>query len=281
MEYKIIGQDIVFKKHDDFDAMQILECGQIFRFKKLENGEYYVNFKDNYARVFENENGEIVIHTNNPKKAIDFFDLDRDYGKIKDVLSVHEILREPIKLGHGIRILKGDPEEIIFSFIISANNNIKRIQKIIDKLCDIGEDKGGYRAFPHSREIAKASDEFFDSLHAGYRAPYLKKTAQILMNTNLEEKSKLSTSELKKWLMTLAGVGPKVASCILLFGFGRFDVFPVDTWIEKVYRDYFYVGNKSRPEIEDYFIELFGSDMSGIVQQYLFYAIREERGVKI
>ena len=281
MEYKIVGGNIIFKKHDDFDAMQILECGQIFRFKKLDDGSYYVNFKDNFAHIFENDMGEVVIRSNDPVKTTEFFDLERDYSSIKKSLSKHEILKDPIKLGHGIRILKGDLEEIIFSFIISSNNNIKRIQKIIEKLCELGDDKGDYHAFPTARQIAEASDEFMASLHAGYRAPYLKKTAEILLNTNIEEKKNLSTAELKKWLMTLSGVGPKVASCILLFGFSRFDVFPVDTWIEKVYYEQFYAGEKTRPEIEAHFIELFGATMSGIVQQYLFYAIREEKGMKI
>ena len=276
MEYRIVKDKIILKKHEDFDIAQILECGQIFRFKKLEDGSYYVNFKDNYAKITENESGDIEIATNNVLRAVEFFDLDRDYSEIKKSLNCYDILRDPIKRGHGIRILKGDPEEIIFSFIISANNNIKRIQKIIEKLCEIGEDKGKYKAFPTAEKIASASDEFFESLHAGYRAPYLKKTAEILRDVDLEEKAKLTTPELKKWLMTLAGVGPKVASCILLFGFMRFDVFPVDTWIEKVYLNHFYAGEKTRPQMESYFIDLFGSDMSGIVQQYLFYSIREE-----
>ena len=275
MEYSINDGKIRINKSDDFEISQILECGQIFRFKKLEDGAYVVYFKDNYAKVYE-ENDSIVIETNNTTAALNFFDIFRDYSSIKKTLDSHEILKEPIKNGHGIRILKGDPEEIIFSFIISANNNIKRIQKIIDKLCELGEDRGGYRAFPSAKDIFAASDDFMKSLHAGYRAPYLKKTAEVLMNTDLKEKEKLSTPELKKWLMSLSGVGPKVASCILLFGFQRFDTFPVDTWIEKVYRKYYYVGEKTRPEMEAYFIELFGGAMSGIAQQYIFYHERQQ-----
>ena len=274
MNYRVEKNKIILEKHEDFDISQILECGQIFRFKKLDDGSYVVYFKDNYARVYDAYDN-VIIETNDVNAAVGFFDLNRDYGNIKNSLSQHKLLFDPVKYGHGIRILKGDPEEIIFSFIISANNNIKRIQKIIDKLCELGEDKGDYRSFPKAKDIMSASDDFMESLHAGYRAPYLKKTAEILINTDLEEKAKLSTPELKKWLMTLSGVGPKVASCILLFGFSRFDVFPVDTWIEKVYRKYYYAGEKSRPEIEAHFIELFGDTMSGIAQQYLFYFERQ------
>ena len=270
MKYQVKDNKIEFYKHEDFEISQILECGQIFRFKKLENGAYIVYFKDNYAKVFEHDD-KVIIETNDTAKAIEFFDLDKDYSKIKNKLSSFELLKEPIKYGHGIRILKGDPEEIIFSFIISANNNIKRIQKIIEKLVEIGENKGEYNAFPKAQDIVNASDEFISSLHAGYRAPYLKNTAKMLLDVDLNEIAKLDTPELKKWLMTLSGVGPKVASCILLFGFNRFDTFPVDTWIEKVYLNHFFVGEKTRPEIEKYFINLFGKEYAGIVQQLCFF----------
>jgi len=274
MKYIIENNKIVVTDTSDFKINQILECGQIFRFKKIENGEYIVYFKNNYAKIIQLDN-KAIIETNNIQETIKFFDLDKDYSRVKKSLSKFDLLKEPIKFGSGIRILKGDPEEIIFSFIISANNNIKRIQKIIDKLCELGENKGEYNAFPSAKVIASASDEFLSSLHAGYRAPYLKKTAEILSNVSIKEKEKLSTPELKKWLISLAGVGPKVASCILLFGFSRFDTFPVDTWIDKVYHKYFYVGEKTRPEIERYFVDLFGDTMSGIAQQYLFYFARE------
>ena len=140
----------------------------------------------------------------------------------------------------------------------------------------IGEEKGGYNAFPTALQIASASEEFMAALGAGYRTSYLKETARELTKVDLKEKAKLSTNELKKWLISLKGVGPKVASCILLFGFNRWDNFPVDTWIEKVYHEYFFSGHKTRPQIEAFFLEKFGA-MSGIVQQYLFFPSRENK----
>lgn len=273
MKYVIKNNKIFINGLDDFDIAQILECGQVFRYKKLGDNHYEVFFGQNKAVVRQFDT-TAEIECNDILAAARFFDLDKDYSQIKKELMVHEVLREPISHGHGIRILKNNPEEIIFSFIISANNNIKRIQGIIEKLCELGEDKGGYRAFPSAEKIANASDEFLASLHAGYRAPYLKETAKALLSVDLNEKANLSSPELKKWLLSLKGVGPKVASCIMLFGFYRFDNFPVDTWIEKVYRQYFYVGEKSRPEIEKHFLQVFGGTLSGIVQQYLFYYMR-------
>ncbi len=279
MKYEVNGNKIVITGLEDFCIRHILECGQIFRFKKIVDSEYVVYFGREYARVKERD-GVAVIETSNTEKAIEFFDLNADYSSIKRELSKHEMVRSATNQGHGIRILKNDIEEVIFSFIISANNNIKRIQKIVEALCEIGEDMGEYRAFPTAEKIANASDEFFASLHAGYRAPYLKKTAEMLVGVCYDEIAKMSTEDIKKWLMTLSGVGPKVASCILLFGFHRFDVFPVDTWVNKVYRSHFFAGERTRTEIEKYFIELFGDTLAGIAQQYLFFAERENGAKK-
>ena len=112
-------------------------------------------------------------------------------------------------------------------------------------------------------------EEFFKNLGAGYRDKFLMQTAKILSETNIFEKQLLQTKELDIWLQSLPGVGPKVASCILLFGFNRTECFPVDTWIEKVYRKYFYKGEMTRPEISAFLSDKFET-MSGIVQQYLF-----------
>ena len=268
MEYKIVDDKIIFKKNDDFDAKSILSCGQMFRYFETENGFDVISGK-NLAHIFE-EGDNVIIQSTNPKRFVDFFDLDTDYGAIKQKLSSEPILKEAIEFGKGIRIAKGEPEEIIFQFIVSQNNNIKRIQKIIEKICMWGEPiNQKYNAFPSAKVLAEQPEEFFKNLGAGYRDKFLMQTAKILKDTNIEEKQKLSTKELNDWLISLPGVGPKVASCILLFGFNRLECFPVDTWIEKVYRKYFYKGEMTRPEISAFLSGKFET-MSGIVQQYLF-----------
>lgn len=127
------GKDFIeiFGK-DDFNPQHILECGQIFSFKK--NGENYQVFSaDKKAEIFETENG-YIIKTKNPDYFENFFDLKTDYGEIKKKLKKYDILTKPIKYGHGIRIVKQDLFETVISFIVSANNNIKRIQMILDRL---------------------------------------------------------------------------------------------------------------------------------------------------
>ncbi len=272
MEYKVYKDKITFNKSDDFDAKSILECGQMFRFYKTETG-YDVITGKHIASIEEKDN-KVEIKTKDPQVFIDFFDLDEDYSKIKKSLEKYPALKEAIEFGKGIRIARGEPEEVIFFFIISQNNNIKRIQKIIEKMSELGEDIDGvHKSFPSAKVLARQSSEYFKSLGAGYRDVFLENEAKLLADLNLEEKQKLSDKELYSWLVSIKGIGPKVASCIMLFGFHRTSAFPVDTWIEKVYRKYFFVGEKTRPEISEYFQGIFGT-MSGIVQQYLFYGGR-------
>ena len=174
-----------------------------------------------------------------------------------------------------LRILKQDLFEMIISFIVSANNNIPRIKGIIDRMCiACGEKMGTYCAFPTAKALAEKDEIFFKEIGLGYRAPYILKTARLIANNNFDLIKLVSfdTESAKKMLLILPGVGPKVADCILLFGLNRYDVFPVDTWIEKVYKEIFNKDNTPQNMRKD-LIKEFGK-YSGIAQQYLFYAKR-------
>ncbi len=272
MDYRLEKDKIIFKKTPDFDAEAILTCGQMFRYYKTERG-YEVITGHDLAEIVENGE-EVEIITKNPARFVEFFDLDTDYSAIKKQLRKHEVMKQAIKKGEGIRIAKGDSEEMILSFIISQNNNIARIQKIIERLCAVGEKiDDRHNAFPTAKTLAGLPLSFFQNLGAGYRDVYLYEAAKRLAETNLDEIKKLDNESLEKWLLSFNGIGPKVASCIMLFGFYRTDCFPVDTWMEKVYRQYFYAGEKTRPQISEYMHTIFGG-MSGIAQQYLFYSAR-------
>lgn len=277
MKYKLFADRIEIEGKEDFNPEHILECGQIFSYQKTE--EWYVVFsKDKMAKVLEREKG-FVIETKTPEYFENFFDLKTDYGQIKKRLSVYEILQKPIEFGHGIRILKQDLFETVISFIVSANNNIKRIQMILNRLREqLGTDMGGYHAFPTREQLLCVDEEFFTKVGAGYRAKYLYKVLRQINEDVLQDWQVLSSEALRNKLIELAGVGPKVADCILLFGFGRGDVFPVDTWIEKMYIKYY--GKKvkdieklNRVKISQNLTSEFGL-FSGYAQQYLFYFMR-------
>ena len=278
MKYKVFNNRIEIADCSQFNPKHICECGQMFRFVALEGGAYILQSGSEVAKIEPKGEG-YVVQTTNPTYFVKYLDLDRDYAVAKAQLAKVPQLAVSIKRGEGIRIVNADPFETIIEFIISANNNIKRISGIVERLCAVGDEVktefGTFRAFPSVQTLAAQPQEWYDKLGAGYRAPYLKHTADFLATCNLQLVAALPDDQLYKWLVGLKGVGPKVASCIMLFGFSRRGFFPVDTWVEQVYNNHFYCGAKTRPQIQTYFQDMFG-DLSGIAQQYLFYAEREK-----
>ena len=189
-------------------------------------------------------------------------------------------LKKVIPFGEGIRICKNDIIEVMFSFVISANNNIPRIKKIIENLCKFGKKCDGFNAFPTLEELKELPLEVYSSLGAGYRDKYLFKLSRVLTRELIFDKMNLETNELRNWLVSLPGIGPKVADCILLFGFSRMDCFPVDTWVSKIYEKFYYQGEKTRPMIAKFFVDRFKQN-AGYAQQYLFYGARSNEFLKV
>ena len=261
----------------DINIFDSLECGQIFRFKKLDEKAYHVVSKDHYATI--KDCGDYYsIEASNDKYFYDFLNLAIDYNQILGELRKNKYLKDIIPSDCiPLRILKQDPFEMIISFIVSANNNIPRIKGIIDRLCK-GDgkllDNGDY-SFPSAESLAKRDVKYYESIGLGYRAPYVLKTALDIASGKFDVNAikGLNTEAARKRLIALSGVGPKVADCILLFGYNRYDVFPVDTWIKKVYVDLFKKDNTPENMRKD-FILTFGA-FSGIAQQYLFYSKRQ------
>ena len=264
MEYKIDGNVIKIKGKEDFDPRHILDCGQIFAYE----GNVVYSGRER-AEIFETKDG-FDIFCSNSTYFEDFFDLKTDYSQIKKTLLSKKLLTEPIKFGYGIRILKNKPFETLISFIISANNNIKRIKMILKRLREmLGEKIGDYYAFPTYEKLLSVDENFFKEIGCGYRAPYLFKVLRQITPEKLENFKELDSSHLKQKLIELSGVGPKVADCIMLFGYGRKDVFPVDTWIHKMYNTY-YKKEDNRLKIRENLVKEFGP-LSGYAQQYLFF----------
>lgn len=278
MKYVLNSYNIEIFGKEDFSPSHILECGQIFSYKKLEDC-WQVFSGDKMAKIYEKESG-FVIETDDVQYFEKFFDLKTDYGALKKQLGKFEILAEPIKFGYGIRILKQNLFETLISFIVSANNNIKRIQMILGRMREkLGTNMGEYHAFPTREQLLMADEKFFTDIGAGYRDKYLFKVLRQVDEETLEKWRDLPTKELRSKLIALAGVGPKVADCVLLFGYGRTDVFPVDTWIEKMYHkfyDKFHLKDAktlTREQIRKNLTEEF-ENLSGFAQQYLFFFMR-------
>ena len=255
----------------DFDPEKTLECGQVFRYFKIGENDYTVRSLDKVCRI-KKEGESTVLITDDPDYFIGYFDLETDYEEIFSKLTKFPELEPYLDEARGLRILRQDLFEACVSFIISANNNIKRIQGIIERLCTRFGDKveGGY-AFVTKQQYMGITEQDFWELGAGFRANYLYCDREKLCNESyLSHLKSLSTDEALKELVTLKGVGEKVASCILLFGMGRGDSYPVDTWIFKANRS----DELNTPEkVRKHYLDKYG-DLAGYAQQYIFYGKR-------
>ena len=284
-------QKYVINNCTTFELKDIFECGQCFRWNKEQDGSYIGVVNNNVIKATKNEN-EITFKSvgeDNLKELVTYyFDLERDYDAIKEKLSkIDENMKKSIEYGKGIRILNQDLWETIISFIISANNNIPRIKGIIDRMSkaygkEIIFEGKNYYTFPTVDELSKASVEDLRKLGLGFRDVRVYETTKIIKEkqVDLDYLSKEKDfNKVRDVLLTLPGVGPKVADCILLFSsLKRWEAFPIDVWVRRVMNE-LYIGNEDetkvkKEQIEKIAYEKFGS-LAGIAQQYLFYWKRE------
>lgn len=252
-----------------FNLEQTLNCGQCFRFVSPKENVFssvvlgsFVEFHLNGDELSVLSDGEIT-----EREILDFLDLGEDYNTINDILSADETLKSAIAYAGGIRILKQPCWETLCSFILSQNNNIKRISGIIERLCEnFGENLGnGHYSFPSYEVLSKLETEDLAPIRSGFRAKYVIDAARKVAGgeVDLNRIFKLDTDSARLELMKISGVGPKVADCTLLFGFHKLDAFPKDVWIKKVLEKYYPQGFPD--SLKQY---------GGIAQQYLFHYIR-------
>lgn len=276
----------IFIKNDYINLKQIAESGQCFRWKKMCPGRYFVISDGRAACFFQEKTGiRILCREKDEEYFRRYLDLDMDYGKvIEKIDEKDDFLTGAAQMGRGIRILRQNLWEMIISFIISQRNNIPRIMKSIDALCEKlgeqivfdyeGEHLVGY-TFPAPEVIVGAD---LSEFKFGYREKYIRQTAEDILEGKFDlEEVKDAVDEgktpeqVKEMLKQLKGVGEKVASCIQLFGLHQLELFPIDTWIAKVEKMYY---NGHFP-VEKY------KDTAGIMQQYLFFRVREDADKRV
>ena len=283
-------QKYEIKNIDSFKLKDIFECGQCFRWNIEENASYTGVVQNNVINVYQN--GNDVVFTGMCEDDIqdicnDYFDLKTDYKFIKQQLSkIDDDLKKSIQFGSGIRILNQDLWECIISFIISANNNIPRIKKIIENLSlhygnKIIWNNKEYYTFPTPEQLSKASVQDLRNLGLGFRDKRVYDTTRDILNkkVDLQELEKMQdVVRIKEQLLTLNGVGEKVADCIMLFSLKKFEVFPIDVWVRRVMND-LYIKNPDETKVSKKEIQTLAKNkyknLAGIAQQYLFYWKRE------
>lgn len=270
---------MILKNISNFNLKQIACSGQIFRMKECEDGGFFINSKDKFLKAIQKDKRMIQFFCSeedfNSYWSI-FFDLKTNYKKIIDRADKQDLfLQNAIEYGSGIRILKQDLFESIISFIISQRNNIPKIKNTIEKICrKFGTEKEDketgirYYTFPNAENLS--TQEELQGLSLGYRDKYISKFSESICNKSfsLEKLSSLKSYEdSKEMLMSIYGVGEKVANCVLLFGLHKIEAFPIDTWIKKIIENQY----KNNFPFKKY------AGIGGVIQQYLFYYITNKK----
>ena len=286
MKYSVRENDIILHEYESFMISQTLECGQCVRFTQIGEENYIIVAYGKILNIYCD--GTDIVFKNTTEEEFNniwynYFDFGRNYNDIKKKISENdEILQKAVEYAPGIRILNQDRFECLISFIISQNNRIPMIKKVISNISKkygryIGSVDGEeYYAFPNPEELIKADEAGLMECKTGFRAKYIIDAVQKVIhgeiNLNADD---MDTETLRKMLMTIKGVGPKVADCTMMFSFGRCETFPTDVWVKRIMSELYFNGREaSVKEIHQKAEECFG-DYAGYAQQYLFNYARQ------
>lgn len=266
---------MITEKPEEFDIGQIAASGQCFRMDRLEEGRYAVKAGSRYLELEQDRDRLLLCCSREEFEDFwkQYFDLETDYGAVRRRVDGSDTyLTEAAEFGKGIRILRQDLWEMVITFLVTQQNNIRRIRRIIELLCEkYGEKKAcpadcigqSYYTFPMAARLAEASEDGLRACNLGYRARYVKKTARQVADgqVDLSAIRGMEYLQAREELLKCCGVGEKVADCICLFGLHALQAFPVDTHIRQILERHYPEGFP----FEKY------EGCEGIIQQYLFY----------
>lgn len=267
---------------NDFTLSQILECGQCFHFDKLDEEVYEVVA---FGRAVKMEQTDKVLRIYGSSMEDYegiwklYLDMDNDYGLIKQsVIKADGALKTAVDEKSGIRILNQDFFETLISFIVSQNKSIPQIKQCVKNISHrFGDEVIGYNGeafyvFPDVQRLHDATEEELRECKVGFRAPYIKNATEAVYSgaVTKEKLDELDIAQARELLMTIKGVGEKVANCVLLFGLGRREAFPVDVWMKRIMEQMYFDGKDTKKQdIEAFAVNKLG-DLGGYAQQYLF-----------
>ena len=270
---------------EEFSLEATLASGQTFRWVRQDGWSYgclgssvlKVQQVDGHLRY---ESSDTTL---SPERVIRYFALDVDLPDILRQIDVDMQIHFAIERHRGLRVLRQDGWEVLASFICASFNNIKRIEGMIERLCQAFGTPvalNGFRSFtfPTAQAIAQTSERRLRSLGLGYRAPYLKATARLVAEGRLplDHLRRIGYDATKTALLQCDGVGDKVADCVALFGFEQYEAFPIDVWMQRAMRYYFRHRRMTRARLHDYARRHFGP-YAGYAQQYLYHYVRHLR----
>lgn len=272
----------------DFDLSQTLECGQCFRFYKQDENDYVVVAYNKLLHIKQEGNNLIFFNCseNEIEGWINYFDLNRDYDKIKKfLLRKDKVLKPAIEEKWGVRILNQEFHETLISFIISQNKQIPHIKHLVRRISEnygsyLGSVNGeDYYSFPSCSVLGTITEEDFREMKTGFRAPYLADAVLKLSSGELKETvfKGVEEEEARKKLMTVKGVGEKVANCVMLFSLGYRAAFPIDVWIKRIMEELYFNGEDTPKDVIAKFAKKNYGEYGGYAQQYLFCYGRDNK----
>ena len=271
------------------DVDNSINSGQVFLWEKYGSDWYGINGQD----ILKINKNAAIKSIQNSKTS--FFRKNDDMQEIIKSISKDKTVKEAIKQYEGLRIFKQDPFQCMISFIISSNSNIQKIKNSLEKITKkFGEkveiENKEFFLFPKPEKLANASIEGIKRCGVGYRAPFIKQAAEMVLSEkiNFKHLEKLDYKEAKKNICLIPGVGNKVAECILLFSLNKLEAFPLDTWmikiLEKYYSNEFKIETKTITQkqyeiLHEKIVNYFGP-YCGYAQQFLFKMERESHNKK-
>lgn len=280
------NNSIIINGVKDFNLYNTFECGQCFRWSGNIDGSYSGVAKGRAVRLHMTGDRLLIENcTLDDFKNIwfDYFDLGRDYSDLIKMISKDDIMKKAVGFGKGIRLLRQDIWEVLISFIISANNRIPMIKKVVAAISEILGDSIGFDgetffAFPGVQDLAGSSADEISICKAGFRCKYIIEASRMVLNgdVDLGKLKDMDTADARNELCKLPGVGHKVADCTLLFSGAHYNVFPTDVWVKRVMEELYFNREASFREIQEFSVRYFG-DLAGFAQQYLFFYARENK----
>lgn len=262
---------------NNFDLKSTITCGQIFRYTE-DNNTFTVVIKDRVL-VLTIDGDEIIVESNkedNLKEVVyDYFDLNRDYELIeKNIIEKDNKLSDALIFSRGLKMIHQDPFETLIAYIISQNNRVPSIANSLNLLSSNYGEKvtfknKDYYLFPSLEKLETLSVEDFRKCKVGFRDKYLYEIIENIKNNNLDLDSiyNMDSDTSREYLMKFKGIGNKVASCILLFAYQKFDVYPIDTWVKKFMKEDYNIEGESN--IREFTYNTY-KEYSGLAIQYMF-----------
>lgn len=266
-----------------FDLDYTLDCGQVFRWNQ-EDDWWHGVVKGEIVHAFHDmDNDTLILDSRLPEDYLySYFRLDDDLPFIFSDIDKDAYIHEAISKYHGLRLILQEPWECLISYMLATASNIPRIKKTIETMSRLlGDDLGnGFFSFPKPKVLAGCCSQDLCECRMGFRTRRLVQAAQLVEDGefDLNAPYEMDYRDAKKYLMTIEGIGEKVADCILLFAYDKMEAFPVDTHVEKIVRQYYsgsFKGPYTKSKMAEWGFSYFGK-YCGYAQQYLFYQRRLE-----